>query len=66
VDKIQIEKLFDIIDDIVREDTSRWTEKRDMIRNFIKEHDQYEGSFWEFIAWFETGEEDQPETTGED
>jgi hypothetical protein len=47
----KIEKLLDIMADIVNDDDQLWTEKRDLIRNMLKDDDR-KIIFDEFIGWF--------------
>ena len=53
MNKALLDRLAELIDEIVRDDTMRWTEKRDLIKEFLNGHEDYQTSFYEFIAWFE-------------
>ena len=53
MNKALLDRLAELIDEIVSDDTMRWTEKRDMIHEFLKGNEDYSISFYEFVAWFE-------------
>jgi hypothetical protein len=56
----KIEILLDSITALV-DDNEPWGNKRDKIKELIKDNERWETAFLEFIGWFESEEEDEDE-----
>jgi hypothetical protein len=48
-----LEKLFDIITDLVNDEEIPWTEKKNKILAYLKTDEAADVAFEEFISWFE-------------
>ena len=54
----KMEKLLNLISEIVDDTSIHWSAKRDMLERKAKEYDRWESSLEEFYSWFFPDEED--------
>jgi hypothetical protein len=53
----KISVMLDLIVDIVDDDNTPWTEKRDRIKAALEGNERIKTAFEEFMAWFEEAED---------
>lgn len=49
----KLTQLLDLIREIVDDTSMNWTDKRDKIREEVKEYEGWEISLDEFLSWFD-------------